>query len=227
MLYATKVQLANAARLSMLEIRQLELALYTSNARNIAVKAVLLLGIGFSGLIYTKKDYFQLAGTEFQTVYAMINMLIVLYSLLCVVQFNLIALMGPGLALRGPDGAVHLAIEGMMIEYRVASRWFAQATISSIILLSVYAFSGGVYRPRYFKVGMLAIGVAFLFAVITRASSIAREFRAREIFMGSFYPDDRVQAPLYHSGFNAATPLPTPATPGASAGAKPQGQRRG
>lgn len=33
---------------------------------------------------------------------------------------TLLSMMGPGLALRGPDGSMHPAVDGMVIEYNTA-----------------------------------------------------------------------------------------------------------
>ena len=41
-------------------------------------------------------------------------------ELVAVMSTTLLSMMGPGLALRGPDGSVHPAVDGMMEEYRSA-----------------------------------------------------------------------------------------------------------
>jgi len=191
MLFTNMVALANAARLNMLELRHLELDLYTTNARSIAVKAVLVGAIGWSSLIYSNpQDYYKLADQWFQHVYPVICLLVVGYSLLAVVQFNLIALMAPGLALRGPDGSVHLAVEGLMIEYRAATYWFAQSIFWTVMLLLVYAWSAGAYRPQYAKISLTVVAGGAILAIFVQTRSIARQFAASSVVSGAFYPHD-------------------------------------
>mmetsp|Transcript_19241 Transcript_19241/g.44941 ORF Transcript_19241/g.44941 Transcript_19241/m.44941 type:complete len:232 (+) Transcript_19241:43-738(+) len=190
MLFTNMVALANAARLNMLELRHLELDLYTTNARSIAVKAVLIGAIGWSALVYTKKDYYQLADQWFLHIYPAVGMLVVGYSLLAVVQFNLIALMAPGLALRGPDGSVHLAVEGLMIEYRAATYWFAQSIFWTVMLLLVYAWGAGIYRTQYAKISLTVVAGGAILAIFVQTRSIARQFAASSVVSGAFYPHD-------------------------------------
>ena len=40
-------------------------------------------------------------------------------------------MLGPGLALRGPDGSMHTAVDGMMVEYRVCFLFFVIGTALS------------------------------------------------------------------------------------------------
>jgi hypothetical protein len=195
MLYANKVALANSARLSMLELRHLELDLYTNNARNIAIKAVLIGAIGWSALIYTKKDYYQLADPVFLHLYPIACMVNVAYSLLTVVQFNLIALMAPGLALRGPDGSVHLAVEGMMIEYRRATHFFGMSVLWTFLILLTYSWCGAAYRPLYNKIVLTALSVGSAYIILAQSRTVARQFSSPTVYTGSFYPHETLSNP--------------------------------
>lgn len=216
MMYANKVVLANSARVSMLELRHLELDLYTNNSRNIAFKAVLIGAIGWSGLVYTKKDYYQLADSVFLHIYPAALMMNVGYSFLTVVQFNLIALAAPGLALRGPDGSVHLAVEGMLIEYRRATHWFAQSIVWTLLTLLVYAWSGDTYRPFYNKLGLTCLAIVGMVLIYAQARHVAKQFSTSTVYSGSFYPEDH-RDPAYEMLDSLAR---TP--PAAEAEAKPQ-----
>jgi hypothetical protein len=42
------------------------------------------------------------------------------------------AMLGPGLALRGPEGSMHIAVEGMMVEYRVCFLFFVAGARSPL-----------------------------------------------------------------------------------------------
>ena len=43
-------------------------------------------------------------------------------ELIAVMNTTLLSMMGPGLALRGPDGSMHPAVDGMMEEYNERER---------------------------------------------------------------------------------------------------------
>ena len=58
------------------------------------------------------------ANVVIQTAYLVVTTLIMGLELLTVVNATLCAILGPGLALRGPDGSMHTAVAGMMTHYR-------------------------------------------------------------------------------------------------------------
>lgn len=195
MLYASKVALANQARINMLNMRYLELSLYTNSVRNLAVKCVLLGAIGWSGIVYTKKDLYQLAEIYFMHAYPICLYFVFGYSVVAVSSFNLIALMAPGLALRGPDGSVHLAVEGMMIEYRTATGYFGKAMVWVFVTYIVYAWSAGGYRPLYTEVSIMFVACLGLFVMVSQSRIDVKEFSSGDVAMGSFYQEDEALEP--------------------------------
>lgn len=136
MLYATKRELHAGLALNILEVRMQELSYYTSNINNIGLQASLLAGFAFSTLSSHSSssvltwvtddpstpfmiiDFlnFNLA-QQFKvfielfyltsTISAMGSTLYTLY--ICLIT----SILGPGLALRGPEGSVDRAVVGL------------------------------------------------------------------------------------------------------------------
>lgn len=46
------------------------------------------------------------------------------FEMICLVNTSFCVMFGPGLALRGPDGSMHAAVDGLMLEYRRAALFF-------------------------------------------------------------------------------------------------------
>ena len=46
------------------------------------------------------------------------------FELIAVLNSTLCSMLGPGLALRGPDGSMHRAVDGLMLEYRLTFLFF-------------------------------------------------------------------------------------------------------
>ena len=106
-----------AAQVSLLAIRERELNLYSDNFRNIGTQAALLAGFAYSGCTIAtdlKDNDYERALYIFVTTGAMsLNVSALFASVTC-------CMFGPGLALRGPDGSMDQAVEGLALEYRTA-----------------------------------------------------------------------------------------------------------
>jgi hypothetical protein len=100
----------------MLRIRERELNYYTNNCLAISTSSALLAGFAWYGL--TEVPFDSNASAVTQTLYLVVTTLIMGLELLTVVNATLCAILGPGLALRGPDGSMHNAVQGMMTHYR-------------------------------------------------------------------------------------------------------------
>ena len=116
MLYADKQQLETDLKVSLLQIRERELDLYTSNFRNIGIMAALIGGFAYNGCFSAinavSHDDSVRAFYLFVTTCAMgLNVCSTFVSVTS-------CMFGPGLALRGPDGSMDQAVEGLALEYR-------------------------------------------------------------------------------------------------------------
>mmetsp|Transcript_8900 Transcript_8900/g.14912 ORF Transcript_8900/g.14912 Transcript_8900/m.14912 type:complete len:406 (-) Transcript_8900:419-1636(-) len=119
MLYADKQALETDLKVSLLAIRERELSLYTENCRSIGTQAALLAGFAYGGAClasyFFPEDSSDLMRASYlvATTFAMdLNVAALFASTMC-------TMFGPGLALRGPDGSMEQAVEGLALEYRL------------------------------------------------------------------------------------------------------------
>ena len=75
-----------------------------------------------------------------QTLYLVVTTLIMGLELLTVVNATLCAILGPGLALRGPDGSMHNAVNGMMTHYKFTFACFTAGLLCFHISALLYAW---------------------------------------------------------------------------------------
>lgn len=210
MLQARKQALENSARQRMVEIRNQELNYYTDNCRSIGNSAALVAGLAYSGIRYhylleRKQNYRSTTGDSIEAMFFLSLLSITLGTALQTVYVAmLVALFGPHLALRGPDGALHDAVEGMHVWNSVVLALF----FTSLLLLQLSAFSfmyghsqlNGGYRALC----MLAVLVGLL-ACLHYARLIIRRLRVpkEHRVTGAFYATE--DADSIADGFHDAT----------------------
>mmetsp|Transcript_12375 Transcript_12375/g.28921 ORF Transcript_12375/g.28921 Transcript_12375/m.28921 type:complete len:215 (+) Transcript_12375:63-707(+) len=179
MLFADKAALTNRARQRMIEIRERELNLYARNSRVIATKATLLCGIANAGLLYVKQPYYQLASPFIKVVYPLVLTLLLGFSMLSLMNFNLISMLGPGLALRGPDGSVHVAIEYIALEYKTASFFFLMAVLCLHLVVLAYAWAGRLLIVT--RLMLTALTIYSLYAIFHTSLLTAQQFHISQV----------------------------------------------
>jgi len=138
MLYADKNALRTQLKVNMLKIRERELNYYTNNCLAISTSSALLAGFAWYGL--TEVPFDSNADATVQTAYLVVTTLIMGLELLTVVNATLCAILGPGLALRGPDGSMHNAVQGMVTHYRFTLACFTVGLICFMISALLYAW---------------------------------------------------------------------------------------
>ena len=117
-LYADKQALETELKVSLLAIRDRELSLYTDNCRSIASISCMLAGFAYSTLVYEGTNDFTKVSRTFRTVFDLIAFSSMLLNMAALFGSTVCAMLGPGLALRGQDGAMDQAVEGLALEYR-------------------------------------------------------------------------------------------------------------
>uniref|UniRef100_A0A6U7JF87 Uncharacterized protein n=1 Tax=Haptolina brevifila TaxID=156173 RepID=A0A6U7JF87_9EUKA len=143
MLKARKEALENALRQRLVGIREQELQYYTNTARNIGNQAAVISGLAYSGIRYhylleRQHNYQQSMGDSLAECLFLSLLSVTLgCSLQTIFVSMLVALLGPQLALRGPDGSLRDAVEGMHQWNSVIIALF----MTSLILLQLSAFS--------------------------------------------------------------------------------------
>jgi hypothetical protein len=118
MLFADKRALRTDLKLQLLEIREKELSFYTTNTLSIGTQAALFAGFSSTALMTEVDKSYQVLHTLF-----LLSTILGLASCLStVVSTSLLVMVAPGLALRGPDGSMSVAVDNMIDEYRRAFR---------------------------------------------------------------------------------------------------------
>lgn len=153
MLQARKEALRNNARVGMLAIRDSELRLYVRNVHQLGTGAALLAGFAYSGLYYHTKACFGLGGQEGRcglggtapgvTDHAYILALTVTMgcALQTVLITQVVSMMGPGLALRGPDGSFAIAVDNVRSFYAYALLLFLVGMLCMVCSALLFCWS--------------------------------------------------------------------------------------
>jgi hypothetical protein len=142
MLYADKQALETDLKVCLLAIRERELDFYTQNCRSIGTSAALLAGFAYAGLSSTSD--FSEDTTEFSKgVFLTVTVSAMSLNIASMAAATWCSMLGPGLALRGPDGSMDRAVEGLALEYRVIFLLFAAGLLCfffSALLLVIDEF---------------------------------------------------------------------------------------
>ena len=121
-LFADKRALETNLKVGLLQIREKELNFYTQNCLAVCTQAALLAGFAYSGL--TQVSIPEEANFWVRLLYISVTVMAMCFEIIAVLNTTLLAIVGPGLALRGPDGSMHPAVDGMMAEYKHALSCF-------------------------------------------------------------------------------------------------------
>lgn len=62
------------------------------------------------------------------------------FELIAVLNSTLCSMLGPGLALRGPDGSMHRAVDGLMLEYRLTFVFFTLGLVAFHVSALLFAW---------------------------------------------------------------------------------------
>ncbi|KAL1527317.1 hypothetical protein AB1Y20_015988 [Prymnesium parvum] len=190
MLFADKAALENRTKVRLLAIRERELTLYTNNCRTVGTVAAVMAGLAFSALIYTKMAYFQDATHFGQLCYATMTIVSMSLSLRIVLGTTMLTMLGPGKALRGPDGSMHSAVDGMLDEYEKIALAF-HGTIWSFMLTAI-AFAWTAATRTVLGGLLLTALIGFLtFLMFMRTQLLERQFplRTTNLVSGAFFAD--------------------------------------
>ncbi|KOO53862.1 hypothetical protein Ctob_012795 [Chrysochromulina tobinii] len=164
MLYADKRALETNLQVSLLKIREKELQFYTQNCIAIGTQAALLSGFAYNGIIQV--DIPSESSDWLKTAYLCVTTFAMGFELIAVLNATLCSMLGPGLALRGPDGSMHRAVDGLMLEYRLTFLFFTMGLIAfhvSALLFAWLEFSWPVALAMTLALLMFIYGMARYF----------------------------------------------------------------
>ena len=116
MLHADKRALETDLRVELIALREKELTLFSTNCQTIGTVASIAAGFAFAGLMQPLPDEPE----ALRLLFLVATVAALGLQLSTVVSTTLLSMLAPGLALRGPEGAMHRAVDGMLDEYRLA-----------------------------------------------------------------------------------------------------------
>lgn len=121
MLHADKQQLETELQVNLLAIRERELVLYTRNMRAMSTSAALLVGFSYAALTEPYGDVLA-SGKDApwsSAVHSLLSYISMALNSLAVYGTLSSAMLGPGLALRGPEGSMDQAVDGLALEFKL------------------------------------------------------------------------------------------------------------
>jgi hypothetical protein len=142
MLYADKRALETKLQVSLLSIREKELNFYTQNCRTVGTQAALLAGFAYNSIIQV--DIPDETSNFLTASWLCVSTAGMGFEMIAVLNSVYASMKAPGLALRGPDGSMHRAVDGLRLEYRLTFLFFAAGLVSfhfSAILFGWMQFS--------------------------------------------------------------------------------------
>jgi len=179
MLNAQKEALQNRVRLRLLHIRELELRLYTRNCNTLAHVSSVLAGSAYVGIVYRSNSERGLGGHKRGTlgegVYLLCLTVTMCLAIQCTLVASLTAMLGPGLALRGPDGAVAIAVEGMRTYYTLALLLELAAIGSMVVTAFAFTWANGISPAGKVLAGLVLSCTAY--ALVRYARHLLALFR--------------------------------------------------
>lgn len=123
MIAADKQELESRLKQVTLQIREKEMTVFTDNFAVLSTQSAFLTGLGFGGLTMVPSWDSDDKRMEEIIFYTLVSISIGFNILtLCIASWCMI--FGPGLAIRGPDGSMSRAVEGMYAERKWALRFF-------------------------------------------------------------------------------------------------------
>lgn len=189
MLYADKRALETNLKVSMLAIREKELNYYTQNCLAVGTQAALLAGFAYSGL--TQVAIPQDAEYVLKLSYLLVTSTAMCLELVAVMSTTLLSMMGPGLALRGPDGSMHPAVDGMIDEYRAAYLNFLIGLIAFHLSAALFGWLTFDWFVSTFTTASVFASLSLLMRYAMRVHSRFR-LPTNEVITGRFTGDENL-----------------------------------
>ena len=116
MLFADKRALQTTLKVELMEIREKELRFYTNNTLAIGMQSAFFAGFSSTALMTSVSRQPLLL----HALYLLCTIAGLGLQLGVMLSTSLLAMIAPGLALRGPDGSMNVAVDHMIGEYRSA-----------------------------------------------------------------------------------------------------------
>jgi hypothetical protein len=161
MIAADRQELESRLKQLTLQIREKEVNVFTENFAVISTQSAFLTGLGFSGLTMVPAWARSDAATPLvaQDLFYSLVSISIGFNILTLAISSWCMIFGPGLAIRGPDGSMSRAVNGMYHERKWALRFFWSGLI--FIMLSGIALGWLKFR---IEVAIVITGVFSVFS---------------------------------------------------------------
>ena len=177
----------------------------SQNCLAVLTQAALLSGFAYSGLtqvaIPVDSEY------VLKLLYLLVTTTAMCLELIAVINCTLLSMMGPGLALRGPDGSMHPAVDGMMEEYQTAYLCFVLGMIAFHFSAALF---GWIMFNWIISSCVSACILSSLYLLVRYASRVYARFRLlpEDVVTGRFSGDALAQQAGLTGGPSAGPSAP-------------------
>lgn len=135
MIQASKEELEMELQVSFMEIRKREMNFYTGNCRALGTQAALFAAFSYSGISVHLPDY---RSDALKAVYLVFVICAMGFAFTAMINSMMASMLGPGYALRGPEGSYHHATEAIMYEYKLVA-------INLLLSMNMFYFAAFAY----------------------------------------------------------------------------------
>jgi len=192
MLYADKRALETNLKVNLLAIREKELNYYTQNCLAVGTQSALLAGFAYSGLTQVAIPHDR--SYPLKLAYLLVTTTAMCFELIAVLNTTLLSMMGPGLALRGPDGSMHPAVDGMMFEYRTAYYSFVLGLVFFHFSAALFSWLIYVHWLVSFSVTLFIIFSLWLLYRYAQRVYLRFQLPKEEVVTGRFLSEEVLQS---------------------------------
>eukprot|EP00931_Biecheleriopsis_adriatica_P089134 TRINITY_DN63310_c0_g1_i1.p1 TRINITY_DN63310_c0_g1~~TRINITY_DN63310_c0_g1_i1.p1 ORF type:complete len:227 (+),score=40.46 TRINITY_DN63310_c0_g1_i1:73-753(+) len=175
MLAADKLLLTSTIRKNATELKGKELALHKGNFDAVGTQAAVLAGFAVVMVVeFHMPDEVHFA---LQGIFYVFSVITLVSNLRCVAMTTCITVMGTGLALRGPDGSMVRAVEGMYKQRAIVFRSFGMGIVSCCLSVAVIAWIKMEFIPATICTGTIAWA---LFSIVRHTRYYLEFFKFNE-----------------------------------------------
>jgi hypothetical protein len=173
MIQASKDELEMELQVSFAEIRKREMTFYATNCRSIGTQAALIAAFAYSGITVDLPGL-HLRGQVLKALYLACVTSAMGFAFTALINSMMASMLGPGYALRGPEGAYHHATESMMYEYKLVA-------INLLLAMNMFYLAAFAYVflafPLSLSLPVFCMMVVFYQRTIVYSLTVMNRFR--------------------------------------------------
>mmetsp|Transcript_36577 Transcript_36577/g.77085 ORF Transcript_36577/g.77085 Transcript_36577/m.77085 type:complete len:232 (-) Transcript_36577:693-1388(-) len=194
MLLADKEHLERDLKRSLLLLAEKELVFFEQALISVGTQAALIAGFASGIIIETASDLLPDAHMAIQVGWIFATTTGMVLEISCVVFAMQLSILAPGLALRGPDGSMHPAVDGMMIEYRTAYYSFVLGLVFFHFSAALFSWLIYVHWAVSTMVTLCILGSLWLLYRYAKRVYLRFRLMPEEVITGRFTGDEVLSA---------------------------------